>query len=297
MSCYLHIISCGRLKTDVNSLMRLQLGLTRTMSLLTTILGGLGSQGGLNLGSWEGTEFTQRGSGINAALGTLVGGRTSSTYVATGSSRDIKKTALSSATDEAEETGKITNKNVKAEKSLDDLYTAVVGENAKEFITVREAYLSQAFDDSNKWIRSYDARLNTTITTVFGTTSFFEKRLKVSDDIFQKYSEGNAIRVVDSGLTGVTSALLEVRNATKAQATAKASVQKVTIDEESVKRAILNAIMSTTDTRDSSSLQDVIDLLSRGNLVVNIKPDTTSAPKFSVKIEEVNPNASFNIRR
>lgn len=285
------------LNTDVNSLMRMSIGLQSSMQLLGTILGGLGSRGGLNLGSWEGTDFTQRGTGINATLGTLVGGRSSSTYVATGSSRDIKKTALSSATDEAEETGKITNKNVKAEKTFDDFYAAVIGENAKDFIRVREVYLSQAYDDSNKWIRSYDARLNTTIATVFGTTSFFEKRLKVSDDVFQKYSEGNAIRVVDSGLTGVTSALLEVRNATKAQATAKASVQKVTIDEESVKRAILSAIMSTTDTRDSSSLQDVIDLLSRGNLVVNVKPDTTSAPKFSVKIEEVNPSASFNIRR
>lgn len=286
------------LNTSVNNLMRLGIGLSSTMSLVGTIfnaLGSIGAAGGLDLASWEGKELNTRGSSISGLIGTLVGGKSSSTYVGTGSSSDIKKSALSSATDDAEESGKITNKNNKAEKTFDDFYKATIGDEAKSYVRTREIFLSQALDDGSKWIRVYDATISASLSTIFGTSSFFQKTIKVSDDAFNKYSEGNAIRVVDSGLFGVTSALMEVRNATKAQATAKASVQKVTIDEESVKRAILNAIANSTN-KDVASLQDVIDIINNGQLVVKIVPDTTN-PTFDVNLKSVSPLVSFNVRR
>ena len=282
------------LNTDVNSLMRLALGMSQSINLLGNILTSIGAGGGINLSSWGGTETTQRGSAIGGVLGTLVGGKSSSTYVATGSTRDIKTSALSSATDEAEETAKITNKRVKAEKTFDDFYNAVVGEQADDFINVRENYLSQAYDDSNKWIRTYDDTLVTQLTNVFGSTSFFEHTLKVNDSAISKYAEGNVIRVTDSGLNGVTSALQAVREATQAQVTAKASVQKVNIDEDSIKRAIIKAIKDNDS--NTTSLQEVLELLEQGKITIKVIPDTTYNPTFDVNIESVSRLASSNLR-
>lgn len=280
------------LNTDVNSLMRMAIGMSQSLSLLGTIMGSIGAKGGLDLSAWGGTETTQRGTGIGGVLGTLVGGTTTSTYVGTGSSRDIKKTSLSSATDEASETSKITNKNIKAEKTFDDFYYAVIGTNAKEFIKVRETYLSQAYDENNGWIKAYDDAVHTELKSVFGTTSFFDYRLKVSDNSLEKYAEGNVIRVVDSGLTGVTSALMEVRNATKAQTAARASIQTVNINEESIVNAILKALMSQKD--DGASLQQVLDLLQKGDLEVKAKPRYGNY--FQVQLESVSPTAKSAIR-
>ena len=277
--------------------MRSAIGLSGGMALIGTIfnaLGSIGAQGGLALSSWGGTEYTTRGSGISSALGTLLGGTSSSTYVGTGSSRDIKKSALSSATDEAEETGKITNKNRRAEKTFDDFYEAVIGENAKEFVRVREAYLSQAYDDTNKWIRVYDSVIDTNMRNVFGSTYFFEHRLKVKDDTIERFAEGNTLRVVDSGLGNVTSALMEVRNATRAQASAKATTQTVVVDTESVKKAIIQAISNTES--NATSLQEVINLLKQGRLEVQVSPKIGST-EFDVHINSVSPTASINIRR
>ena len=116
--------------------------------------------------------------------------------------------------------------------------------------------------------------------------------MKVSDNSLEKYAEGNVIRVVDSGLTGVTSALMEVRNATKAQTAARASIQTVNINEESIVNAILKALMSQKD--DGASLQQVLDLLQKGDLEVKAKPRYGNY--FQVQLESVSPTAKSAIR-
>lgn len=282
------------LNTDVNSLMRLALGASQSFSLLTTILGSIGAGGGLNLGAWNGTEYTQRGTG-RSSLNTLLGGTSSSTYVATGNAKDMKKSALSTATDDAEESGKITNKNHKTEHDFDEFYTAVVGSNAKSFLAVREAYLSRAYDESNNWIRVFDSSVSTQLRTIFGASSFYDRRLKVSDSSIDKYASGSAIKVVDSGLNEVVSALMAVKSATQSQASLKAAAPTVAIDEESVKRAILNAITSTANTN-SSSLQEVIDLLSQGKLIVQSVP-TLANPLVNVNVKSIEQGVINNIKR
>lgn len=279
------------LNTNVNSLMRLALGLSQSMSLLGNIMGSLSAGGGLSLEAWGGTETTQRGSTISGVLGTLLGGKSSSTYVSTGSSRDIKTSALSSATDEAQETAKITNKGLKAEKTFDDFYYAVVGDDASDFIKVKEVYLSQAYDDSNKWIKTFDSTVSTQLTMVFGSSSFFEHTLRVTDTAIDKYAEGNTLRVSDGGLSGVTAALQSVRDATNAQAVSKSSVQKVTIDEEIVKSAIIKAIQNTDN---NTSLQEVLQSLKQGEITIKVIPDSAKSPKFDVNI--VNTSTYSNIR-
>lgn len=283
------------LNTDVNSLLRLGIGLVGATQLLPTILKGLGSKGGLNLSAWGGTEYNQRGTGTLDLLSTLLGGRSSSTYVASGSMTDMKRSTLSSATDEAAETQKITNKGMKTEHTFDDFYMAVIGEEAKSFIRVRESYLSKAYDEGNNWIRSYDVTADTRITTVFGSTSFYEHRLNVSDNSLDRFSQGNSIRVVDSGLNSVTSALMEVKNATQTQtAMAKASAGTVNVNEDSIRNAIISA-MKTNDSSNTTSLQEVLNLLKEGKISITAKPE--SGNKFDVTIYRLSPEAAQQIRR
>lgn len=285
------------LNTDVNSLLRLGIGLVGATQLLPTILKGLGSKGGLNLSAWGGTEYNQRGTGTLDLLSTMLGGRSSSTYVASGSMRDMKRSALSTATDEASETQKITNKGMKTEHTFDDFYIAVIGEEAKSFIRVKESYLSKAYDEGNNWIRAYDASLDTKITTIFGSTSFYEHRLKVSDDSLERFSSGNSIRVVDSGLNSVTSALMEVKNATQAQtAMAKASAGTVNVNEDSIKNAIISAIKSN-ESSDTTSLQEVLNLLKKGEIVIQSKPVPGNPTRFTVDINKLDSEAASQLRR
>ena len=129
---------------------------------------------------------------------------------------------------------------------------------------------------------------------MFGSTYFFEHRLKVKDDTIERFAEGNTLRVVDSGLGNVTSALMEVRNATRAQASAKATTQTVVVDTESVKKAIIQAISNTES--NATSLQEVINLLKQGRLEVQVSPKIGST-EFDVHINSVSPTASINIRR
>ena len=283
------------LNASVNQLLRLGIGLVGATRMLPTIFQSLSSGGALSLANWGGTEYNQRGTGALDLLSTMLGGRSSSTYVSSGSMKDMKLSALSSATDEAAETQKITNKGMKTEHTFDDFYIAVIGTDAKSFVNVKESYLSRAFDEGNNWIRAYDTTIDTRITTIFGSTSFYEHRLKVSDDSLDRYSQGNSIRVVDSGLNSVTSALMEVKNATQAQTSmAKASASIVNVNEDSIKNAIISA-MKTNESPDATNLLEVLKLLKEGKITVMAKPE--SGTKFDVTVNRFGADAAQQLRR
>lgn len=291
-----HVMGTGMdLNASVNQLLRLGIGLVGATRMLPTIFQSLSSGGALSLANWGGTEYNQRGTGALDLLSTMLGGRSSSTYVSSGSMKDMKLSALSSATDEAAETQKITNKGMKTEHTFDDFYIAVIGTDAKSFVNVKESYLSRAFDEGNNWIRAYDTTIDTRITTIFGSTSFYEHRLKVSDDSLDRYSQGNSIRVVDSGLNSVTSALMEVKNATQAQTSmAKASASIVNVNEDSIKNAIISA-MKTNESPDATNLLEVLKLLKEGKITVMAKPE--SGTKFDVTVNRFGADAAQQLRR
>lgn len=137
------------LNATVGDLMQMGLGITQAFSLTTNILQGLSSGGGLNLDSWGATETTQRGAGLNlGTLGTL-GGTSGSigTFAVSSNSSDATTSSISSATDDSEETKKITNKNSKPpEKTIEDLYKAIVGESAESFVLSRDMTLRKVFN-------------------------------------------------------------------------------------------------------------------------------------------------------
>lgn len=145
------------LNTDVNTLLRLGVGLSAGMSLMGNILSGLSSGGGFSLNAWNAKEFTSRGSGITGISGSS-SGVSQSAYVGNSSSSDMKNSSLSSAADDAEDSGKITNKNVKTEYTFDDFYKAVVAEDNH----IRIGPLTQ----EGTAVATYDASANYTLNTI-----------------------------------------------------------------------------------------------------------------------------------
>lgn len=279
------------LNTTVNNIMKSGIGLTGSIGLISSVLGSLGADGGLDLAAWGGNDVVTRGSLSGNGLSTTLGGTSSSTYVATGSTRDIKKSSITSATEEAQETEKIIGETRK-EKTFADFYNAVVEDDSH--VVVKEAYLSQAYDEGKQWIRAFDETVSTQIQTVFGTTSFYDKRLNVSDNSLDRYSTGTAIRVTDSGLNDVVATLLAIQQATQAQASAKSQVQTVRIDENSLKTAFVKAL-SENNGEGNVSLQEVLNLLKSGEIVFKAKNDFGNT--FDVNVASISPSASVNIRR
>lgn len=307
------------LNASVNQLLRLGVGLSGAFSLMGNILGGLGAGGGLNLNAWNATEYTQRGSGMSASMDTLIGGTSSSTYVTTGSSEDMKSSALASATDDAQNTSKITNKNVETEKTFDDFYKAVVGESAESFISTRDLRMSFINDNS---LKVSDSVLFNRFESLFGRSSLVmdSGRLKVSDSSITKYETSTGeLRVSDSGMgslfSNLTSALsvtkvraadssglvVHVKNAadirsTNNQQVSLAAGTTVSIDKESLKQAFIEAMGGSANSPvgvPQKTIQDLINKIMTGS--IQIEPSTTSRD-MPVRINSVSPTAQFNIR-
>ncbi|MBR3598844.1 MAG: hypothetical protein IKL53_03100 [Lachnospiraceae bacterium] len=135
------------LNSDVVKLMHMGYGIGTGMSLAATLLGGLGSMFAGGAGP-AANETTRRGAAFGLNMGSTKGETSASQYVSSGSSSDMSTSTMSSATDDAEESKKITNKNSKPpEKTLDDLFEAIIGEKAKEFVRAEDVNLKSAYVD------------------------------------------------------------------------------------------------------------------------------------------------------
>lgn len=144
------------LNATVGDLMQMGLGIAQAFSLTTNILSSLGSAGGLDLDAWNATETTKRGSGLNLTSLSTLGGTSGSigTFAVSGNSNDVATSSISSATDDSENTKKITNKNSKPpEKTIEDLHKAIVGESAESFALVRDNVLMQVYDKTHAALR------------------------------------------------------------------------------------------------------------------------------------------------
>jgi hypothetical protein len=146
------------LNASVKDLMQMGLGLTQAFSMVGSILGGLGAMGGFNLNAWGAKETTSRGNGLNLSASSTLGGVSGSmgSFATNGNSEDAKNSSMSSATDDAEESKKVTNKNTKASVTIEDVYKAIVGESAESFAVAKEhpdSILSKVFDNSFNALR------------------------------------------------------------------------------------------------------------------------------------------------
>lgn len=146
------------LNTSVQDILNLGLGISNAVSLVGNILSGLGSKGGMKLDAWGGSEYTTRGNGLTFSTQDSGKGVSSSTYVASSNSQDMKTSALSSAADDAEESAKITNKNLETGYTVDDLYKAVI-EGGEPYVRVQEAYLGKVYHSKDSYLHTRDTRM------------------------------------------------------------------------------------------------------------------------------------------
>lgn len=160
------------LNAGVTDLMQIALGATQGVMLVTNILQGLASGGGMNLNNWGATEYNKRGDSFNFSSYSTIGGTSGSTYVSNSSTSDMSSSSISSATDDAEETGKITNKNQKTpEKTTDDFYKAIIGKDATDYVKINDDTLLRVYDENGKFLKVHDSAL-----------SFKDEQLMVIDE-------------------------------------------------------------------------------------------------------------------
>lgn len=192
------------LNASVGDLMNMGLQIGGAMSLISNILSGLGSMGGLNLNAWEAQEYTKRGSGMSFSMGGVQGGTSGSTYISTSNSTDMKNSTLNSSTDDAEETKEITNKNTKSEHTFDDFYkVTVTGSEGSGYIRTFDSNLAVVFGTESLRIddklKVYDYHLDD-YRYADGTLGVYDKSIDK-----YKYSLGSVYKlgVVDSGLAEI----------------------------------------------------------------------------------------------
>lgn len=293
------------LNASVVDLLNTALGFSKAFSLIGNIIGSIGSFGGLNLAAWGGTEYNQRGNSIGGLLSTMIGGTSSSTYVANSSSSDSVESTLYSATDEASETSKITNKNTQPdEHSLDDFWEATVGEGATDYFVVQDAILQAVYYPTLQSIRVADIPLLNYMSGVFGNSSLLENEsIRTKDIGISEVRNGNYLRVKDDALgssissgalqtyvrggslTAEISNLTQLGNMLKQNSNNTVTLSpntQVTINEQTLVKAIVTALSGTDN---NIKLKQFID----GSLSI----DTSYAPTFKVKSDSNTANSGL----
>lgn len=295
------------LEASVTDLMRMGLGLSGAFALMGNIISGIfsGSSQGLSLSDWGDTEASTRGNSIGGLLSTMIGGTSSSTYIANNSSSDTVDSTLYSATDEASETSKITNKNTQPdEHSLDDFWEATVGEGATDYFVVQDAILQAVYYPTLQSIRVADIPLLNYMAGVFGNSSLLENEsIRTKDIGISEVRNGNYLRVKDDALgssissgalqtyvrggslTAEISNLTQLGNMLKQNSNNTVTLSpntQVTINEQTLVKAIVTALSGTDN---NIKLKQFID----GSLSI----DTSYAPTFKVKIDSNTTNSGL----
>ena len=287
------------INATVTDLMRMGLGVAGAFSLITNVLGALGTGGGtgLQLSDWGGTEVNQRGTGIGGLLSTMIGGTSSSTYVSNSSTSDIQTSAISSATDEAAETSKITNKNAETnEHTLDDFWKATVGNSASDYLKVSDVFIQNVYDISTGSLRTLDYGINQVRQGSY---------LRVKDDNFASYfgrftfDSSNSLRVIETSgdLTRIISkldTLSSTMRSDKPMAVTLPTSTTVRIDQNTLVQAILTALGGSGENIKlkqfiEGSLQEGMD-----NKVPIMAVRNDVGQNINVRIEDVNPMVTLN---
>lgn len=252
------------LNTSVKDLMQMGVGLGQATSLTLNILQGLGSGGGTDLNAWGATETTKRGTGLNLMSGSTLGGVSGSigTYATSGNSSDMKNSTMTSATEDAEESKKITNKNSKApENTMDDLMSAIVGKSASDYVLTQ-----------NNTIESvYESGLSALKVVVNGLT-FNGDLLNVHDnklDSLLMVQDDKMYEAVAGNLSDIAGYIADL--ATKSVTTVEfGSAQKVTMEKSELVEAFRDALYGDGETGKFSNL---LEALTNGTIQVKSVTD------------------------
>lgn len=267
------------LNTSVKGLMKMGLGIAQAMSLAGNLLGALGSGswGGLSLDAWGASETTKRGSGMSLSAGTMLGETSGSVgqFATSGNSSDTSESAISSATDDSEDTKEITNKNSEPpEKSVEDVWNLLsptVGTDAGSFVVTQNKVFLDAYEVSRNALRVfdvmstyndlghmlvYDKTLETTVKTGFGTLETLVAltggvgSLMVSDTALSQTTEESLAGINETLETTVVNKLDEILLEVK---------QLWATDSEGVKVLVNNS--PTVKLEETSTEQHIVDAM------------------------------------
>ena len=246
---------------SVKDLMQMGLGIAQAFRLTGNILSGLSSGGGTNLDAWGATETTKRGAGLNLTSGSTLG-----TYAASGNSSDVKNSTMSSATDDSEESKKITNKNSKApENTMDDLMKAVVGVDASDYVLTQNSTIEKVYDSGSDSLK----------VMVSGLT-MQDGVLKVKDD--------KLIELVSKHLTDISNYM--TTSATKTVSVTIADIPNVAIDKDMVIDAVRSALYNGDS---SKNFSDMIEKIVNGELAIaSVRDDIGVKTNAGVKLQVSN---------
>lgn len=241
------------LNASVGDLMQMGLGITQAFSMTSNILSGLSSGGGLNLDKWDASETTKRGAGLNLSSLSTLGGTSGSigTFAVSGSSSDTKTSTMSSATDDSEESKKITNKNSKPpEKTIEDLYKAIVGDSAESYALVRDPILSYVHDSTRNSLRVHIEGL----ALFEGTIPVYDAALKA-----ELTSQMDAIK-----------ALMSIHQTVGVQKVKLVDGTIIQVQQDTIAAAIKEVLFDNED----KTFNGLIDTVANGSL----KIDSVSQP-------------------
>lgn len=99
-----------------------------TLAMIPSIISSISNGGGLGgdiFGNWNATQTTTRGTGVALGSNGTTSGTSESSYVGSSSSSDMKNSSVAQASEDSEDTKKITNPNADEDKTFNDLWKAL----------------------------------------------------------------------------------------------------------------------------------------------------------------------------
>lgn len=296
------------LNTSVQDIMKLGVGLGQAFSLIGNIVQGLGSHGGMDLDNWNATETTTRGSGMSFTTASALGATSGSTYVTNNSSEDMKYSALSTATDDAESSASITNKNHTPEHSFDEFYDTTVDESAGS-VNSQDVKLKENNEENAIYAKdarmnfldtaliTHDSLLNEQMNLLFGNMALTEKGIlnvydsnlswlltnTIIDSTTLRVQDVNLLMVADKLIANLstirvrpegTSLPVHIASAAETAKLMSSSVSispgsKIEIDKATLVKAFKEA-MGYGEREQAQSIGDLIEGLKNGSIVVKI---------------------------
>lgn len=159
-------------------------GIGKTAMFGLSALGNIGNMissiangGGMDLGIWGGAEYTTRGGNFSPTIGGVQKSTSSSRAVSSASSSDTKKASLASTEEDQETMKKQSQESSKGEKTVSDLYKAVVYND--KAIQSYDIYLLPQVKDIKEKITTINASINTNNTHLDTIKGILSKPINV----------------------------------------------------------------------------------------------------------------------
>lgn len=235
------------LNANINQLLNLSMMGAGMLSNVGSILGAAMSGGYRDATNWGNySDYTVRGTGLGGLSEGSQSGTSQSTQVTNSSGSDIKNSTLSDSADDAEESGKYTNKNnnMDDEKTTTDIYHALFEDDS---FYVKADVINMEQDYANKLITCIRLALDDTPVQVTTNLKAIAD-VPLSEPILSAYTKivnDNAIDVNVTNNVDVGSVpVVQVTNANNSVLNVTGSVEATTTPSTSAASSSTNVVIT-----------------------------------------------------